>query len=262
MKIQQIRNATLIITYGGKRFLIDPMFAPKDEYAPIAIGPNPDLRWPTSELPIPADKIYDNIDVIIATHLHPDHFDQFAIDNVRKGVKVFAQDEIDKESLVKWGFSNLSVISSDIGSPFAGIRLYKTPCKHGEKTKAERLFNNLGMRYNSMGVVFKFPEEKTLYLTGDTIWCDEVMKTIDKYEPDYIIANCADAQMGDCGSIIMNKEDVKSIHEYAPNVTIIASHMDCVGHAALSRKELQKFAKANKFDKSLVIPKDGEILEF
>lgn len=30
MKIQQIRNATLIITYANKRFLIDPMFAPKD----------------------------------------------------------------------------------------------------------------------------------------------------------------------------------------------------------------------------------------
>lgn len=262
MKIEQIRNATIIVTYGGKRFLIDPMFAPKDAYAPIAIGPNPDLRWPTCDLPRPANQIYDDIDVIIVTHLHPDHFDQYAIDNVRKGVKVFAQDEIDKEMLVKWGFTNMSVMSSDVGSPFAGIRLYKTPCRHGDKDKASRTFNNLGMRYEAMGVVFKFPDEKTLYLTGDTIWCDEVMKTIDKYEPDYIIANCADAQTDGCGSIIMGAEGVKSIHEYAPNVTIIASHMDCVGHAALSRKDLQKFAKSNKFDKSLIIPKDGQILEF
>ncbi len=32
MNITQIRNATLLITYAGKRLLIDPMLAPKDAY--------------------------------------------------------------------------------------------------------------------------------------------------------------------------------------------------------------------------------------
>ena len=31
-KIEFIRNATLIFNYAGKRFLMDPMFAPKDAY--------------------------------------------------------------------------------------------------------------------------------------------------------------------------------------------------------------------------------------
>ena len=112
-----------------------------------------------------------------------------------------------------------------------------------------------------MGVVFKHPEEKTVYVTGDTIWCDEVKKVIDVHQPDYVIVNCADAQMKGCGSIIMNAQDVKELHTYAPDVTIIASHMDTVGHAALSRKQLQKFAKDNKFANSIIIPKDGEILK-
>ena len=30
MKIHQIRNATIIITYNNKRFLIDPWLMPKD----------------------------------------------------------------------------------------------------------------------------------------------------------------------------------------------------------------------------------------
>lgn len=30
MKIQQIRNATMKITYAGKRFLLDPMLAKKE----------------------------------------------------------------------------------------------------------------------------------------------------------------------------------------------------------------------------------------
>lgn len=35
MNFQQIRNATAIITYAGSRFLIDPLFAPKDYFDPI-----------------------------------------------------------------------------------------------------------------------------------------------------------------------------------------------------------------------------------
>ena len=34
MKITQIRNATLIIEYAGKRFLIDPMLGPKGSFPP------------------------------------------------------------------------------------------------------------------------------------------------------------------------------------------------------------------------------------
>ena len=30
------------------------------------------------------------------------------------------------------------------------------------------------MPYDSMGVVFKSKGEKTLYIAGDTIWCEEV----------------------------------------------------------------------------------------
>lgn len=35
MKITHIRNATLIVEYGGKTFLIDPMLAEKGTYPPF-----------------------------------------------------------------------------------------------------------------------------------------------------------------------------------------------------------------------------------
>ncbi len=258
MNIHQIRNATIVISYAGKKFLIDPMFAPKDAYEPIQEGPNPDLKWPTSSLPITSEEIIKGIDAIIMTHYHIDHFDEFAINTVKKGVKVYIQDETDKETLQKLGFSNLTVLSED-GTSFAGIKLYKTRCQHGLRSKVQRAFSSRGMRYDSMGVVFAHEEEKTLYLTGDTIWCDEVKNSIEKFNPEYIIANCADAQIGG-HSIIMNAQDIKEIHQYAPYVTIIASHLDCVGHAALNRKQLKKFAKDNKLANSLLIPEDNEII--
>lgn len=35
MNIKQIRNATLIIEYAGKKFLVDPVFADKGTYPPF-----------------------------------------------------------------------------------------------------------------------------------------------------------------------------------------------------------------------------------
>ena len=252
MRIQQIRNATMIISYGGKRFLIDPMFAPKDAFPPIE---NYKVKWPINDLPISPEKIIEDLDVIIMTHYHIDHFDEDAVNTVHKGIKVIVQDEYDKGILQKLGFTNLEVLTEE-GTTFAGTRLYKTHCQHGVR---EKVMPYLGqMRYDSMGVVFKHEEEKTLYLAGDTIWCEEVKKTIDRFTPDYIILNCADAQIGDSGPLIMNAQDVKSVHEYIPKAKLIASHLDCVGHANLDRKGLKKFVKDNKFSDSVLIPKDGE----
>ncbi len=35
MNIQQIRNATLVVQYAGKKFLIDPFLADKGTYPPF-----------------------------------------------------------------------------------------------------------------------------------------------------------------------------------------------------------------------------------
>lgn len=83
MKFQQIRSATAIITYGGVRFLIDPWLSEKDAYPPIPGSPHPELRCPIHELSMPVEKIME-VDAVIATHLHFDHFDETATVFCRK----------------------------------------------------------------------------------------------------------------------------------------------------------------------------------
>lgn len=51
MKITQIRNATQIIQYAGKTFLIDPLLAPKGSYPGFAGTARAEIRNPTVELP-------------------------------------------------------------------------------------------------------------------------------------------------------------------------------------------------------------------
>lgn len=78
MNIKQIRNATIIVEYANKRFLIDPMLAEKGTYPPFPGSVKQDQNNPVVSLPIPVDDIIRGVDAVILTHLHLDHFDEAA----------------------------------------------------------------------------------------------------------------------------------------------------------------------------------------
>lgn len=81
--------------------------------------------------------------------------------------------------------------------------------------------------FDEMGVVFQSENNKTLYITGDTIWCDEVKEVIDKFSPSVIVINACGATKiidGKNVKIIIDIDNVKSIASYAKNAMIIASH--------------------------------------
>ncbi len=260
MNIKQIRCATSVIVFFDQKFLIDPMFAPKDFYPPIPMCATPDLRWPIADLPEICDEIIKGIDAVIMTHYHSDHFDEFAINILPKEIKVFVQDEFDRNVLEDFGFKNIEILKEE-GNEFNGIKLYKTNCIHGIKETTMPYFEMVGIRHEAMGVVFEHKHEKTLYLAGDTIWCDYVKNAIDKFNPDVAVVNAADARLENSGSIIMGKKDIMELHRYAPNLKIIASHMDCVGHATLNRKQLGEFVEKEGIENFVMIPKDGEAIE-
>ena len=52
MNIQQIRNATIIVEYGGKKILIDPMLGKKGCMQPFPFSRNQHLHNPLHELPL------------------------------------------------------------------------------------------------------------------------------------------------------------------------------------------------------------------
>lgn len=60
------------------------------------------------------------------------------------------------------------------------------------------------------------------------------------------------------GSIIMSKEHVKEVCQTAPQATIVASHMEAVNHATLTRGELRDFLSENRMLDRVLVPEDGE----
>ena len=169
------------------------------------------------------------------------------------------KNEYDKDFLQKYGFNNVEILTEK-GSTFGDITLYKTPCLHGVMEKAMPYYKMFGFRPDAMGIVFKQKDEPVLYLAGDTIWCDFVKNSIDEFAPKAIIINAAAAQLKHSGPIIMGTDDVAALRRYAPDLTVIASHMDAVGHATLDRKGLKEFITANNIADDFLIPEDGEII--
>ena len=251
--LTQVRNATLRIDYGGVRFLVDPLLAEKGAYSGFEGSANSELHNPLVSLPMPVDQIID-VDAVIVTHLHSDHWDEAAKTGLKKALPVFAQNEEDAVHIRSAGFTDVRVLSET--TKFNGVRLSKTGGQHGTD-EALKAFPGLGM---VCGIAFSHPTAKTLYVAGDTIWNHDVEGAIAKHKPDVIVLNAGKAVMTGFAPIIMGEADVLAVHKAAPKAVLVASHMEAINHCILSRADLRAFSKREGFASSLVIPADGERL--
>ncbi|MDQ0233316.1 MBL fold metallo-hydrolase [Metabacillus malikii] len=253
MKINHIRNATIVLEYAGKRFLIDPMLSAKGTYPPFPNSPRQDQHNPLVELPTTIDTIINGIDAVIVTHLHYDHWDEAAKEALPKEIKVFTQNEEDATEIRQAGFSNVEILHED--TVFEGIQLIKTKGEHGRG-------EILKLAGSVCGVVLKHPTEKTLYVAGDTVWYEEVQTVIETNKPEVIVVNAGDNQFLQGGSLVMGKDDVYEVYKAAPEAKIMCVHMEAVNHWALSREELKGFISEKQITSNVLVPNDGEAFTF
>lgn len=250
MKLHHLRHVTMLIDYAGKRFLIDPMFAPKGEYKPAA-----EREWPFCDLPLPPKDIVKNIDGVILTRLQKDSFDKFAQESIPKGTKIFVQDKYDKNALEKEKFSNIEVLSVD-GTDFCGIKLYKIEGRHGEREFAEPVILAYGERWECMGVVFKTEIEPAFYLAGDTVFYAQVKNAIEEYKPKYVAVVPSCRQISTSGPLNMGYCDIKELYQSAKGTKIIGIGLDTVVGTHISREQLRK----SDVKDNIYLPANGEIM--
>ncbi|QDH21933.1 MBL fold metallo-hydrolase [Saccharibacillus brassicae] len=253
MNIQLIRNATLIVRYAGKKFLIDPFLSEQGTLPAFPNAARTDQNNPLVGLPISIEDIVSDLDAVIVTHLHMDHWDDAAKAALPKGVKIFSQNEEDAEAIRSAGFEQVEVLGEN--TVFEGIRLIKTQGEHGRG-------DILQMAGHVCGVVFKHDSEQTLYVAGDTVWYEAVRQTIETHQPEVIVVNGGDNQFLKGGSLVMNAEDIHHVHEAAPNARILSVHMEAVNHWNLSRTELRDFAAQKGISDHILVPDDGDSYTF
>lgn len=261
MQFQQIRSATSIVTFGGKRFLIDPMLADQGAYPSIPNTSDTGRGNPDCPLPCPKETLFD-VDAVIATHLHFDHFDEEAFQKLPKHLPIFSPLESEAQLLRTRGFSDVRILAAD-GTVFHDVTLYATPCDHGTSHRATALaYKGFGVTGDASGVVFKSAQEKTtFYLVGDSIYCNAVAEVIRGFRPGVVAVNAGGAQFPSGHLLIMNAYDVLSLMKEFPDVAVIAAHVEGVSHATVTRPMLRRFAEEHDL-KQLHIPDDGETLAF
>jgi L-ascorbate metabolism protein UlaG (beta-lactamase superfamily) len=145
---------------------------------------------------------------------------------------------------------------------FGDIQITKT---HGGQHGTDRAYAvpELAERLGeACGVVLRHPDEKTLYLAGDTVWRDEVAADLQKHQPDVVVLNAGYAHVIGFGPIIMGQEDVLNVHFLLPQASIVAIHMEAINHCLLTRSALREYVEANQVSDAVSIPQDGETVIF
>lgn len=257
--IQEIRNATIKVTYADTTFLVDPMFAKKGFYEGFPNTYRSYLRNPLVDLPIQPETILEGVDAIIITHTHLDHWDDAAQATIPKNMPVFVQNKQDQKTIQSQGFKDVRILTQ---TTFQGVKLTKIGGQHG----TDKMYSNPELKAllgDAMGMVFEATGHETIYVAGDTIWHPEVDQAIEKFNPNVIVLNTGKALLqGSDDSIIMGKEDTYRAVQKAPNAKIVAVHMDAINHMSVTRAQLSEYIKTKGIQDKVLIPTDGETLSF
>lgn len=259
MQFQQIRSATSIVTFGGVRFLIDPMLSPANSMPAVPETVTCAPGNPTCELPCPIEALFD-VDAVIVTHLHFDHFDEVAAKKLPRDLTVFSPEPGQVQVLQGYGFTDVRLLT-EAGVDFKGVRLIKTACDHGVSDPViMQAYADFGITEEASGVVMISQDEPgSFYLAGDTVLTQGVLDVIGRFAPKTVAVNCAGAQYPKGHPLIMNEYDVWALRRACPDVHIVCTHVEGVSHATVTRQSLRAFV-AQKAMEGVSIPDDGQTI--
>lgn len=219
MIFQQIQHTTLLLHFAGKTLLIDPV---------LNSGAQTSLSVPMREIL--------QADAVIITSTHPEHFDETAKNVLPKSIPVFVPDVMALESLKSAGFTNITIMEKE--TPLDNIAFSRTP-----------------LSGNPAGVLIEHPSEKTLFVTGDSVWNDGFLDAIHTLQPRAIAINFGIISAQSAAAF--GKESLSKIHTAYPKATLITCHTDAFRKYGLTQEVLRQFAVEHGLTKKFLIPEDG-----
>jgi L-ascorbate metabolism protein UlaG (beta-lactamase superfamily) len=240
MRLRLIRHATLLVRVAGHCLLVDPMLDPAGARPPVPDTPN-QVPNPLVELPEPPEIVVRGLTALLVTHLHQDHLDGTAVALAPKDVPVFCAAG-DAETLRERGFTDVRPIEDSV--EWEELRIARTDGVHG----------SLGP---SPGFVIAAEGEPTLYVAGDTIWCDEVRAAIDAHAPEVVVVNASGAHFVDGDPLVMTTDDVVETARYAPGARVVAVHLEAINHCLETRADLHQRLHEERLTDQVTVPEDG-----
>lgn len=248
MHIQLIRSATIKLYAGNSTLLVDPYLAPKG--GGLTYGST--LASPLVDLPLAIDELLSDVNAVFVSHLHSDHFDTTAQQVLPKNLPVLCPAPI-ADAIRAMGFSEVQGIERRLR--WRDWELAVTGGRHGP----DEVLAEMG---DVHGFVAQRSGEPALYWVGDSIWCEPVRAAIERFDPAVVVVHACGATWNGLGPLVMDSAQVEAVLRAAPRCTVIATHLDAVDHATVSRADLVRhFAVLPELAQRLCIPADGQVLD-
>lgn len=256
MKIQQIRNATIILELGAHRILVDPMLADKGTLPSLRLLSSRQ-RNPIVELPASTDRALDSVTHCLITHCqkgHFDHLDRAAIGWLRaRNIPVICTPH-DAPYLAARKL-NVQPLADGHGEPvaFLGGRIRTVRCTHGHGLVGR-------LMEHGVGYLIEYPGEPSLYLAGDTVLTPTIREFVRTHQPQVSVVPAGGARFDVGDDIIMGLPDVLEFVALSEG-TVVANHLEAINHCPVTRQELRQAAINKGLVNRLLIPDDGHLLE-
>ncbi|MEZ8883707.1 MBL fold metallo-hydrolase, partial [Vibrio sp. 10N.247.311.13] len=149
---------------------------------------------------------------------------------------------------VNWGIEDWQTID------FLGGKLTAVPALHGHGWIHKLMANGVGF-------FLELPNEPSIYISGDTVLTDDVRRALNELKPDITVVAAGRARMDVGQPLLMSIDEVMKFIRLSPN-KVVANHMEALNHCAVTRPILKEAIYKNGLSDKVLIPADGETLEF
>lgn len=232
--------------------LIDPMLGDQGIMPSFTLFRHKARRNPTVQLPESSKQILKKVTHCLITHQHPDHIDSKGVEFlIKKNIPITCSVK-DEKALKKRGLNIVQSLKYWEKQQFLQGTIEGIPAKHGYGLVAKAMGNVIGF-------YLKLPNQKSIYLSSDTIYTASVDKALKDYKPGISVLACGTAQFDIFKQLIMNVDDIIKFVKNSSG-KVIANHMESINHCPLTRKNLKEILIKNNLNDNVLIPEDGEIL--
>lgn len=233
--------------------LIDPMLGAQGIMPSFTLFRHKARKNPTVPLPDNTNLILEKVTHCLITHQHPDHIDSTAVAFlIEKNIPVTCSIK-DKKAFQKRGLNVVQSLKHWEQQAFLGGTIEGIPAKHGYGFVAKPMGNVIGF-------FLKLPNQKSIYLSSDTIYTTAVDTVLSEYTPDISVLATGAAQFDLFKQLIMNVDDILKFVKNSSG-KVIANHMEAINHCPLTREKLKEILTEKNLINSVLIPVDGAVME-
>jgi len=254
-----IGGATVRIEMGSFRILTDPMFCEGPEAFIMNGHPSTGAdNVPIARLtPLPAVEL-DDLNLVMVSHLHSDHFDACAVERLSKDLELVAAPP-NVERLRGWGFGRVEAL--DWGAERTWhlngetLRVRAVPAHHAHE---EAVDHELGMVNGYL--IEHVASGERIYWTGDTVWFDAMTQLVAEMPTvDLLMPHLGGVgQGGPWGTISLDAvEGIRVVNVVRPGA-VIPIHHTTFSHYVEPVSVFVDRLRASEFTGDLVVLAEGE----